>query len=468
MNSEEMETEEMFKELGKNTLETERENQSMVSGTGPLCNGTCIKFKATKPVTGGRYENGQARCQTCEIWTNYRGAKLKNGEPATENSLGWYCVCCNIRLRQKPRNKKYKEKLTKALDRSNTTHGIEINNWIYDSMVLIKSRKNGILQSEIQKILSISNKDMKELIPRLSRIENVEVNDVESPSSQAYSADKKFKFIITQYDITISQIIKFIESRKLSNPQPYSSVLEKFMEFYEGFKDESFEDVLSRFIIGKSENTSKNQKSIINNFIEYTFEQLPKSAIEDKKESKKSQNLEGLNFDDLRKESKTKGKNSDKSQNLEGLNFDDLRKESKTKGKNSEDNTTNDEIVLCNNVIKYKRKIRDTALVRNLVADYLEFHSIKKLTEKYPNIKEDKIRLNLLTPRRLPVELQKNCMSLLSDPDASVMICYYSADHYSYDGQKSFSNKVIRHVEKIKTAFENNNQLRLKLMGKRI
>ena len=78
-----------------------------------ICKGICKKFKAKKPSIGGRYDSGQGRCQTCEVWINYKGARLKDGSDATEDSVGWWCICCNMRVRQKPRNSLYKEKLTK-------------------------------------------------------------------------------------------------------------------------------------------------------------------------------------------------------------------------------------------------------------------------------------------------------------------------------------------------------------------
>jgi len=64
------------------------------------CDGfTCTRYKASKPVSGGRYANGQKRCQVCEIYMNFNGL---------------VCPCCNFRLRSKPRNVKYKAKLEEA------------------------------------------------------------------------------------------------------------------------------------------------------------------------------------------------------------------------------------------------------------------------------------------------------------------------------------------------------------------
>jgi len=77
------------------------------------CLGICKQYKVKKP-TGqvGRYEAGQARCQTCDIWIDHNGCILKkNNRPATPDSFGWRCKCCNVQVRQKPRNLVYKEKL---------------------------------------------------------------------------------------------------------------------------------------------------------------------------------------------------------------------------------------------------------------------------------------------------------------------------------------------------------------------
>jgi len=59
------------------------------------CNGICKNFKTTKPQKGGRYKNGQKRCQTCDIFMSHDGL---------------YCPCCNMRLRGSSRYVKIKEK----------------------------------------------------------------------------------------------------------------------------------------------------------------------------------------------------------------------------------------------------------------------------------------------------------------------------------------------------------------------
>ena len=76
-----------------------------------ICLEICKQYKVKKPTDGGRYESGQARCQMCDIWIDHNGCVLKDGSAATEDSVGWICKCCNYRVRRKPRNFVYKEKL---------------------------------------------------------------------------------------------------------------------------------------------------------------------------------------------------------------------------------------------------------------------------------------------------------------------------------------------------------------------
>ena len=66
-----------------------------------VCKGVCPRHKAVKPTIGGRYANGQRRCQTCEMWLAWEGL---------------WCPCCGYRLRTKPRNKKYKAQLREYVE----------------------------------------------------------------------------------------------------------------------------------------------------------------------------------------------------------------------------------------------------------------------------------------------------------------------------------------------------------------
>ena len=60
------------------------------------CKNICARYKAKGDFITGRYRNGQKRCHICDLFIVWEGL---------------WCPCCGYKLRSKPRNKKYKEKL---------------------------------------------------------------------------------------------------------------------------------------------------------------------------------------------------------------------------------------------------------------------------------------------------------------------------------------------------------------------
>ena len=93
-----------------------------------ICNGTCKKFRVFKSHGKGRYSSGQGHCQVCDVWIDHNGCHMKDGSPAKKNSLGWFCNCCSYRVRQKPRNKKYKEKFHSTTAQNNAVQDSYDNN----------------------------------------------------------------------------------------------------------------------------------------------------------------------------------------------------------------------------------------------------------------------------------------------------------------------------------------------------
>ena len=71
------------------------------------CIGLCKEYLAKKPRGVGRYASGQFRCQICEVYISIEGTKKNEGV---------YCKCCNYRVRGKPRNKIYKDKLRNSVN----------------------------------------------------------------------------------------------------------------------------------------------------------------------------------------------------------------------------------------------------------------------------------------------------------------------------------------------------------------
>jgi len=61
------------------------------------CDSSCKKYKAkSNGLKSGRYEQGQKRCHTCEIFIEWKGL---------------WCPCCGRLLRTKPRGTRLKRRL---------------------------------------------------------------------------------------------------------------------------------------------------------------------------------------------------------------------------------------------------------------------------------------------------------------------------------------------------------------------
>lgn len=130
------------------------------------CMGICKKFQVKKPTLGSRYGSGQGHCQTCDTWIDHNGCHMIDGSDAKENSVGWFCNCCNVRVRQKPRNKKYKEKLRSEksnLEIVKDDTDEELGDSTYDEITaenLDISKKQATLLKEISIVMPNKDEDL--------------------------------------------------------------------------------------------------------------------------------------------------------------------------------------------------------------------------------------------------------------------------------------------------------------------
>ena len=168
-----------------------------------ICKSICKRYIAKKPASGGRYGTGQGRCQTCDVWIDYHGAHMKDGSPAKVNTVGWFCNCCNFRIRQNPRNKIYKENLRtiKSLSgeqphangqdpHENDRQIDRLNHLITEALCLIKSNPSGTYMEDLRILLDISTEEISGLAVRVKRIDGVNM-------MQTYRDGEPFDFFFT-------------------------------------------------------------------------------------------------------------------------------------------------------------------------------------------------------------------------------------------------------------------------------
>lgn len=117
--------------------------------TKRTCKGICQRFTVTKPYGIGRYNAGQGHCQVCEVWVDYRGCHTKEGSPATSDSIGWFCNCCNFRIRRNPRSAQYKAKrrLSNSEERTNS---VDLSYFNKLRAHMLRELSRAIIKKEVQ------------------------------------------------------------------------------------------------------------------------------------------------------------------------------------------------------------------------------------------------------------------------------------------------------------------------------
>jgi len=78
-----------------------------------VCKGECSKITASKPSSGGRYDNGQVRCNVCDVYILAKPVMKINGMYYVVHVVNLRCPCCKHRVRQNPRHREQKLNLRK-------------------------------------------------------------------------------------------------------------------------------------------------------------------------------------------------------------------------------------------------------------------------------------------------------------------------------------------------------------------
>ena len=395
----------------------------------------------------------------CDTWIDHKGAKMSDGSPATKGSLGWRCICCNYRVRQKPRNRIYKEKF-----HQNTAENIDkTNELIGKTLSLLKDSKSVYL-SDMKKILSISeeeikilfkrhgrnivklihtsisDKDVEFLIPRLSRIEGITKKEIQH--------DGKILEILFEYTVPKDGMMNH-EIQKTYDDIWYRytasglsrSLYVKYKQHISTL-DADIKEIMNKKFISLQINDKilvgiiLQKSKIILDF------KLPISKIDDP--LKMLHDISNVG-------SWTSGKSrlnvSDEDileygikitkqcyDHIVNLKLDQKPKKIVKADIKNEDNI---DIIAQQMIDNYsKRNKLDKNLQRNLTNEYLESRSIKSIIKNHPDIPKANILQHLKTPLRLPKRLKElNETGLHSDPKYSLHIALFATDYYEWDSR---------------------------------
>ena len=85
----------------------------MIEHSNISSSGMCKKHTVKKTIQIKEDTNlANVDAKHLNVWLDYHGCHLKDQSPAIpDRNVGWFCNCCNYRVRRRPRNKKYKDLL---------------------------------------------------------------------------------------------------------------------------------------------------------------------------------------------------------------------------------------------------------------------------------------------------------------------------------------------------------------------
>ena len=350
-----------------------------------LCKRKCREFVVKKIQGTGRYESGQVHCQTCDVWLDYKGCHKKDGSPAEEGTIGMRCDCCNVQVRSKPRSRIYKEKLLEKSSKKEEFQALNQNPCPKCGVTPTAENIESIFGMRVNEGKSIRQSHCRKCRNYHALLNENKVNRKE----------------ISQIDV-----LNFVNSKNMSNTQPYISVLNKFVKLANQFPNESITQIFeTRHKIGiNSENTTKNQRSIV------------------------------TNFDEFLKFSNTNETKLNKNKKIDSIKSNEPTIPESKQDKEIKDMTYK----MVAEYIHWKTNINKKLKIE-LIDSYIKHKSMKKVYSEFSMYPKLKIRLHLVTNMRLPSKLKaiESSGGLHSDPTCSITIALYAADYYGWDGDNN-------------------------------
>jgi len=187
-----------------------------------ICKKICLKYAVKKPTNNSRYGSGQKRCQMCEIFISIEG---------TKNEEGLFCKCCHYRVRGKPRNLKYKEKLRVKVEsdaqknesqkfqdtadsRIDVTNDIEASNYVQEHKFLSNIEPDTLEQDEndVDESRIDTNKDYRNIGDDSSEEESTpNYNKIDAPMKTFYELKDFLDKIHLQSNYQLVMLKELIE-----------------------------------------------------------------------------------------------------------------------------------------------------------------------------------------------------------------------------------------------------------------
>ena len=452
-----------------------------------MCKELCKKFKVKKPAGQSRYGSGHGRCQTCDIWVNHNGAHTKYGEPATKDSKGWYCNCCNRRIRKNPRHTKYKVKLRST---NNATEEIDNSGFYNEVDLSYFNKKRARIIKQIAQCIPFNKNDFNKHKFEESLIRyDIPIVDVESEFNTTIKNIIDLAYA-TNPPNKISMIVELERIHAIMGDIPTKQEFEEHSHLKIFQYDDEFEtwgNLLERLNYDPFYRNRKNRKTKNEGSVSVVLDKPEKKHLQDtpiqtstdvlNQQIKQALHLiksspNGSYLSDLRKLLEISQEAMFglvmKLISIDGVSRREIRHDGtlldivlsyeepekhaekyKPKLFRNELGARTNQCVAENvaydihgltqdmlNEYAMQKKYINCQLQISLINEYFTSKSIGTIMKNHPELSKEDVKIHLRTPLRLPGKLKiLNAEGLHSDPEISLHIALYATNYYDWDGQ---------------------------------
>ena len=310
---------------------------------------------------------------------------------------------------------------------------VELGDLTSESLAIIEKRPNGVLESEIKKLLSISNEKWDLIIPKLLSLDSI--------------SDE----VIKREGIPVNRILKIDKTETKETKNKVEKINQNNLE--------EINQLISEALIIIRKNAPGVYITALSrelNISKYELDELIPRLLRIEDIIKEVEMVDGVSRTIIRStnESSSLTKNADKIRNeirdIENDAKNRIEKENiqKHSSQTKESSSHNDEIKditqkMVAEHVRWKYNIHKKLKIE-LIDSYLKHKSMKKVYNEFSIYTKQKIRLHLVTNMRLPPKLKEIEQSggLHSDPTCSITIALYAVDYYNWDGDGD-ENKII-------------------------
>jgi hypothetical protein len=415
------------------------------------------------------------------MWMDHNGCHLKDGQKATADSEGWFCNCCNMRVRRNPRNIDYKSKLRSS--------NLENDYEAHIDLSYFNKRRALMIKNIAQRIPSKKDDFDMQRFERLLLKSKISIDEIEAEFNES-----RYEIIDLAYTLDppnkISMIVEFERIRDMIGEIPVKQDIDEHSAIRSSQYDAEFESwghMLDRlgydpfyrcktrnnasanaeFDLEESDKSDENSNltdvdrlnvlidkslrliksaqsgaymSDIRMLLEISQEEMSRIATRIVRVDGISKNEilhDGILHDVL-------FKYDESVENNPSMHADEPKENPNTKPDDAEHDIKS---LVIQMIDEYSTNRIDISkhLRQRLTKEFVESGSMETVAKNNPQFSEIQIMRHVRTSMRLPEKLREmeNNGALHSDPECSLQIALFTVNYHKWNGDAKEQDVVI-------------------------